>query len=231
MHAHLLWGGIGLSSPRCNACFAASAVLESFFYRGAAPPSGFGGSVCALRLANHLPKARTSASLLSLWFSGLCHRLNGSAIATEKPEPPPPCIRHRRQSASVPLAAVGFGSHLVGAHMRLREAQEAKRSAKSPFPGARLRARKRDVRGACRCAGYSTRKPAEAGQVAPQRRRAGPIPPKQMRMHLRTGFLGMKSLSGVVGAEPLQRSPYKKTAGGYGCGVCSLKPMPQTVSI
>ncbi len=100
----------------------------------ASSPSGFGGSVCALRLASHLPKARTSASLhlplvfralpsaiaterpeppppsLSLWFSGLCHRLHGSAIATEKPEPPPPSLCHWQRSASVPLAAVGSGS-------------------------------------------------------------------------------------------------------------------------
>ena len=35
----------------------------------------------------------------------------------------------------------------------------------------------------------------------------GRFPPKQMRMHLRIGFLGMKSLSGVVGVEPLQKTP------------------------
>ena len=109
MHAHLL-GGIGLSSPRCNACFAASAVLEGF-YRGAAPLPLVLAALSApfgLPIACQKPEPPPRSSFL--WFSGLCHRLHGSAIATEKPEPPCRFIRHWRRSISVPLAALSFGS-------------------------------------------------------------------------------------------------------------------------
>ena len=92
------------------------------------PPSATGSGRLRFHWRRSIPVPLAAVGS-SLWFSGLCHRLHGSAIATESPEPPCRFIRHWRRSISVPPAAVGSGS-TGGAPFRFHWRQSASVPAK-----------------------------------------------------------------------------------------------------
>ena len=71
----------------------------------------------ALRCSLRRIRCRGAAPFL--WFWRLCLRPLGLPIACQKPEPPPPCIRHWRQSAPVPRSGISSLRTLCRKCMRI----------------------------------------------------------------------------------------------------------------